>query len=397
MPLCLSVEASEYDRPMSQNDPQVVQNSSDYYHEGMEYRHRLPIDSLPGYQQGRPAPEASGLVPYKISSNENPYPPLDAVQRAIADQSLVHLNRYPDMRGNALVERLARLHGVDPENIQLGCGSTEVITQLVTLVAGAGDEVIYPWRSFEAYPIIVTSAGATCLPIPLDEHGRQNIDAMIQAVTDQTRLVIVNNPNNPTATSVSREEALRLLDALPRDVLVLFDEAYFQFNDDPDQARGLELMKDYPNIVVARTFSKAYGLAGLRIGYAVAPSEVVQGLSKVALPFGVSDVAQTAALVSLDVSDQLEERVENLIQERTRVIGALEDQGWHIPTPRANYFWLPLGQSTNRAYEEFRDRGLSVRAFPGEGIRISIGETEAMDRVIQVCSFLMEEGLAPQD
>lgn len=360
----------------------------------MAYRHRSSLDSLPGYKQGRPAPVTPGLTPYKISSNENPYPPLESVRQAVADRALTHLNRYPDMRGTALVERLAHLHQVEPENIQLGCGSTEVITQLVNLVAGEGDEVIYPWRSFEAYPIIVTGAGATCVPVPLNAEGRHDIDAMIDALTDRTRLVIVNNPNNPTGTSVSKGEALHLLEAVPEDVLVLFDEAYFQFNDDPDQAMGLQLRQEHPNIVVARTFSKAYGLAGLRIGYAIAPAEVVQGLGKVALPFGVSDVAQTAAMVSLDVTDQLQERVDGIMRERAKVVTALEGQGWRIPCSRANYVWLPLGQATDPAYEQFQAQGLSVRAFSGEGIRITIGEAEANDRVIRVCASLMDQGLA---
>lgn len=359
----------------------------------MAYRHRFSIDTLPGYRQGKAAPATPGLTPYKISSNENPYPPLAAVREAVSDRALVHLNRYPDMRGTVLVERLARLHQVAPENIQLGCGSTEVITQLVNLVAGEGDEVMYPWRSFEAYPIIVTGAGATCVPVPLNDRGGHDIEAMIASLTDRTRLVIVNNPNNPTGTSVSQEEALRLLEAVPDDVLVLFDEAYFQFNDDPAQAKGLELMRNHPNVVVARTFSKAYGLAGLRIGYAVAPAEVVQGLSKVALPFGVSDMAQEAAMVSLDASDQLRDRVEGIMKERAKVVAALEGQGWWIPRSRANYFWLPLGGATDRAYESFLANGLAVRAFPNEGIRITIGEAEANDRVIRVCADLKEQGL----
>ena len=362
----------------------------------MYYRHRASIDSLPGYRQGSPAPAVPGLTSYKISSNENPYPPLPGVLQTVSEQALGHLNRYPDMRGTRLVERLARLHGVDPACIQLGCGSTEVITQLVDLVAGHGDQVVYPWRSFEAYPIIITMAGATGVPVPLDRRGRHDIEAMIAAVNEHTRLVIVNNPNNPTATNVDRDQAERLLQALPSDLPVLFDEAYIQFNDDPDRADGLSFMREHPNVIVARTFSKAYGLAGLRIGYAVAAEPIIAGMNKVALPFGVTDVAQSAAMASLDAQDRLAERVQALKQERTRILAGLKGQGWKIPEPRANYYWLPLGPAAARADRRFRDAGLSVRTFPGEGIRITVGEREANDRVLEVCADLRRQGL-PQD
>ena len=266
----------------------------------------------------------------------------------------------------------------------------------MTSVAGHGDQVVYPWRSFEAYPIIVTSAGATGVPVPLDTEGRHDIEAMIAAVNDRTRLVIVNNPNNPTATNVDRDQAERLLQALPADLPVLFDEAYIQFNDDPDRADGLSLMREHPNVIVARTFSKAYGLAGLRIGYAVAAEPIIAGMNKVALPFGVTDAAQTAAMASLDAQDRLAERVQALKQERARILAGLQEQGWKIPEPRANYYWLPLGQAAAQADQHFRDAGLSVRTFPGEGIRITVGEREANDRVLEVCADLRRQGL-PQD
>lgn len=357
----------------------------------MTLKHRTQIDTLPSYHQGKPAPSLPGVRSYKLSSNENPFTPLDSVTEALAP-ALQRINRYPDMRGTAVVERLAQEIGVTTANIQLGCGSTEVITQLVDFVAGAGDEVIYPWRSFEAYPIIVTGAGATSVQVPLTAAGTHDIDAMIAAVTDRTRLVIVNNPNNPTSTSVTDEQARKLLDAVPNDVVVLFDEAYFQFNADTDTSVAMDLFREYPNVVVAHTFSKAYGLAGLRIGYAVGPEEIIEGMSKVALPFGVSDIAQTAALASLDAYDELSERVRVLVSERSRVMTALEDQGWHIPEPQANFFWIPFGAKTAQAAERFTQAGLSVRVFEPEGIRISMGESVANDTVISVCAGLAKDG-----
>ena len=358
----------------------------------MIFRHRAVVDSIPGYRQGKPAPQVAGRRSYKLSSNENPYDPLPSVRSAIEKQALRQINRYPDMRGTEVVNRLAGILSVRPNNIQLGCGSTEAITQLVSLVAGLGDEVVYPWRSFEAYPIIVTGAGATKVPVPLTADGRHNIDAMIAAVNDRTRLVIVNNPNNPTATSVTDADARRILDSVPGDVLVLFDEAYSQFNTDPHTAHAMDLFREYPNVVVARTFSKAYGLAGLRIGFAVGPDEVIEGMSKVALPFGVSGVAQMAALASLDAGDELAERVRHIVAERARVVRALRSQGWTFPEPYANFFWLPFGPRTGEAAAYFVNEGLSVRVFGDEGIRITIGEFDANNLVIDTCAKLAANG-----
>lgn len=360
----------------------------------MTFKHRPIIDTIPAYKQGKPAPAVEGQRSFKISSNENPYPPLPSVQKVIVDQALPRINRYPDMRGWDVVQRLAEDYGVEPENVVLGCGSTEVITQLVTLLAGPGDEVVYPWRSFEAYPIIVAGAGATSVQIPNRPDGGHDIDAMIAALNDRTRLVIVNNPNNPTSSSVRDDEARRLMQAVPSDVTVLFDEAYFQFNNNPSTSVAMDFFREYPNIVVAHTFSKAYGLAGLRIGYGIAQPDVVEGMRKVSLPFGVTQTAQVAALASLDAKDELMDRVQKLVAERDRVVAALKAQGWDFPEPYANFFWLPLGAKTEEAAARFTAAGLSTRVFEGEGIRISIGEVEANSKVIEICRSLKSEGIA---
>ena len=327
----------------------------------MSYRHRPIVDTIPGYRQGKPAPALPGVHSYKVSSNENPFGPLPSVTKAIAEHALERINRYPDMRGWEVVSRIADRYGLAPEQVQLGCGSTEVITQLVSLVAGPGDEVVYPWRR-------------------------------IAAVTDRTRLGILNNPNNPTSASLADEDARRVVAAVPADVIVLFDEAYFQFNTDPDTSVAKDLMHDHPNIVIAHTFSKAYGLAGLRIGYAMGAADVIEGMQKVALPFGVSDVAQQAALASMDVRDELMRRVDDIVVERGRMVAALREQGWTLPEPYGNFFWLELGKRTAEAADRFTAVGLSVRAFPDEGIRISIGERLANDRVLEVCAALRDEG-----
>ncbi|RFT37000.1 histidinol-phosphate transaminase, partial [Bifidobacteriaceae bacterium NR003] len=333
---------------------------------------------------------------YKISSNENPYEPLESVKEAISTRALNVINRYPNMRGTQVVEELAKRFGVTPDEVVLGCGSTEVITQLVDFVAGPGDEVVYPWRSFEAYPIIVTGAGAKSVQVPNRADGSHDVDGIINAINERTRLVILNNPNNPTSASLSETDARRVLDAVPSDVLVLIDEAYVQFNTAKGTADGMKLYREYPNVVVAQTFSKAYGLAGLRIGYGIAPAEVVEGMRKVAVPFGVSQIAQVAALASLEdlAVKEMNERVAALVSERERIILALRNQGWNIEDAYANFFWMPFGADTERVTERFVAVGLSVRAFAGEGIRISIGEREANDRVLTVCEDLKKDGFS---
>ena len=239
----------------------------------------------------------------------------------------------------------------------------------------------------------MANAGATSVKVPNRPDGSHDIDAMIAAINEHTRLVIVNNPNNPTSTSLSDADARKLMAAVPKDVLVLFDEAYIQFNTAADTNVAMDLFREYPNIVVAQTFSKAYGLAGLRIGYGIAPADVIDGMRKVAIPFGVTEIAQTAALASMDAYDELDKRVKALIDERTRVVAALREQGWRFPEPYANFFWLPIGERTDEAAEHFVKAALSVRVFSGEGIRISIGEQEANDRVISVCAELKALGI----
>ena len=210
----------------------------------MSFKHRSILDTIPGYKQGKPAPAKPGQRTFKLSSNENAFEPLPSVAEAITSQATGRMNRYPDMRGWAVVERLAERYGVEAENVMLGCGSTEVITMLVNLVAGPGDEIVYPWRSFEAYPLIVAGAGATSVQVPNLPDGSHDVDGLIAAVNDRTRLVIVNNPNNPTSTSISDADARRIMQAVPSDVLVLFDEAYIQFNTAADTSVAMDLFRE---------------------------------------------------------------------------------------------------------------------------------------------------------
>jgi histidinol-phosphate aminotransferase len=344
---------------------------------------RAALDDLPAYVPGKPPTRADGGPTYKLSSNENPYPPLPGVLAA-ATEAAATMNRYPDLGSTALLDALAARFGVPAERLAVGTGSVGVLYHLLQAACERGDEVIYAWRSFEAYPIAVTLSGATSVRVPLTADARHDLDAMAKAVTDRTKAVLVCTPNNPTGPAVHRDELVAFVDAVPAHVLVVVDEAYREFVRDPEVADALELLGDRPNVVVLRTFSKAYGLAGFRVGFGIGPAPVAAAIRKAALPFGVSHVAQQAAIASLAAEDALRERVESLVAERTRVTAALAEAGWDVPDAQGNFCWLALGADAVGFGEAAQVAGVSVRPFAGDGVRVTIGEPEANDLFLEV-------------
>ncbi|WP_372344314.1 histidinol-phosphate transaminase [Streptomyces sp. KL116D] len=350
---------------------------------------RAELAGIPTYKPGKPA-AAGGPVAYKLSSNENPYPPLPGVmEQAMAAAGT--FNRYPDMACTGLMNELADRFGVPVSHLATGTGSVGVAQQLLQATSGPGDEVIYAWRSFEAYPIITQISGATSVRVPLTDGEVHDLDAMAEAITDRTRLIFVCNPNNPTGTVVRRAELERFLDRVPSDVLVVLDEAYREFIRDAEVPDGVEIYRDRPNVAVLRTFSKAYGLAGLRVGFAIAHEPVAAALRKTAVPFGVSQLAQDAAVASLRAEDELLGRVGSLVGERTRVVDALRAQGWTVPETQANFVWLRLGEKTMDFAAACEQAGVVVRPFAGEGMRATIGETEANDIFLQAAEAFRKE------
>jgi histidinol-phosphate aminotransferase len=350
-------------------------------------RCRADLAGIAVYKPGRPS--AGGERSFKLSSNESPYPPLPSVLDAIAEAAQ-QSNRYPDLAASAVVQALADKLDVPAEHVVVGCGSVGVATQLVEAFAGPGDEVVYAWRSFEAYPIIVQVAGATAVAVPLTSGAVHDLDAMAAAITPRTRVVLVCNPNNPTGTAVQRAPLVEFLDAVPSDCLVVLDEAYREFNRDPDVPDAVTLYRDRPNVAVLRTFSKAYGLAGLRVGYAVAHPDVADAIRMTSVPFSVSSIAQAAAVASLRPAAEREllERVDITVGERTRVITGLRDAGWHIPDSQANFVWLATRQETDTAAAACAEAGVVVRPFSGEGLRVTIGEPDANDIFLKVAADL---------
>ncbi|TPW76808.1 histidinol-phosphate transaminase [Schumannella sp. 10F1B-5-1] len=336
---------------------------------------RPEIAALQPYRQGRPAaPDA-----FKLSSNENPYPPHPAVVEAIAAASV---ERYPDAAATALRARLATIFGVEADRIHVGSGSVALLQQLILAAAGPGDEVAYSWRSFEAYPGLVTVAGATSVTVPNRADGGHDLPALAAAITDRTRAVIVCTPNNPTGPIVTADEFAAFMDAVPPTLLVLLDEAYREFVTDPAAVDGVPLLERHPNLVVLRTFSKAYGLAGLRVGYALGPVEILNAARSTAIPLSVTEPAQRAAIAALDHDAELRERVAELIERRDRLRDALRAQGWSIPEPQGNFLWLATGEHSPAAAEILEKHGIVARVFP-EGIRVSVGEEESVEPLLR--------------
>ena len=348
-----------------------------------EVRIRKSIQELPGYKAGARAEAVSGFTPYKLSSNENPLNPLPSVVAVIA-KAAESINRYPDPLATELTARLSEKFQVDPNCIALGTGSVGVCQQIVQALCDAGDEVIFAWRSFEAYPIITAIAGAVSVRVPLMQSGDHDLVAMAQAITDRTRVIFICTPNNPTGSIVQNQDLIDFLTKVPTNVLVVIDEAYIEFNRDELAIDGLGAYRGFSNVAVLRTFSKAYGLAGLRVGYLIGPEALAEAVRKTAVPFGVSSLAQAAAIASLDHEDELLDRVQNLVELRTWFESALADLGFQLPASQANFIWLPLGERSEQFAKQCADVAVAVRTFAGEGVRISIGEREALEVLLPI-------------
>jgi histidinol-phosphate aminotransferase len=358
----------------------------------MTVRLRPTLASLPSYVPGKSIPGA-----IKLASNENSYPPLPHVLNRISEAA-AGINRYPDTNSTALMQALASKYEVSIEQLVVGCGSVSLCQQLVLASAGAGDEVLFGWRSFEAYPIITAIAGASAVQVPLMDHVH-DLAAMAGAVTDRTRLIFVCNPNNPTGTVVSGAVLVEFLDRVPSDVLVVLDEAYTEFVTDPTVTSGIGLLARYPNLIVLRTFSKAYGLAGLRIGYGIAADPAVaMAVRQTQVPFAVTQLSQVAALASLDdeAEKQLAERVAELVDERGRVSEALRSYGYRVPDSQANFVWLSQGEASDGGVDALsfaagcERLGIIGRAFADSGVRVTISNAAENDRFLMAARQLRD-------
>ena len=331
---------------------------------------RADLTDIPTYVPGKRLDHAT-----KLSSNEVAFTPLPAAISAVTEAAST-ANRYPDIGAVELRQVLAEHLELELNQIAVGCGSSALCQQLVQATCEGGDEVIFPWRSFEAYPIFARVAGATAVPIPLvPETQGHDLDAMIAAITDRTRLIFLCNPNNPSGTTFTQAEFESFMERVPEDIVVGLDEAYFEFNRAGDSPVVTEAVERYANVVGLRTFSKAYGLAGLRIGYAFGNPELISAMNKVSIPFAVSSVAQAAAIASLNSADELLERTEEVVEQRQRAAVAVGA----APT-QANFIWLP-GDNAAELATQLAEQGVVIRAFP-EGARITITNAAETDKFL---------------
>jgi histidinol-phosphate aminotransferase len=324
-----------------------------------------------------------GRRPDDLSMNETPYPPLPSIRRLVQDGS-GELNRYPDRRSVALVAALAQRLGVAEEAVVVGPGSAGLCQHLIQAL-GPKPDVVHAALTFEGFPLFVRNAGGRSVPVPMDGYGH-DLPAMAAAVSAETRCVLICNPNNPTGAVLHRSEIEAFLRQVPSGVPVVIDEAYREFVTDPDAPDGMDLYREHDNVCVLRTFSKAYGLAGLRIGYAVLPPPLAPLARLIGAVFFPGRLAQAAALASLqpEVTGELMSRCAELARSRTRLTGELRDLGLTVAPSEANFLWLPLGAQASAFADRAREAGILVWLVDGQGVRITIGSDEANARLVEV-------------
>jgi histidinol-phosphate aminotransferase len=331
----------------------------------------------------------------KLASNESPYPPVPEVIEAIT-KALTEVHRYPDPTNSALRRKLSDRHGVPASRIAIGNGSCDVLLAAGEALLEPGAEVVYAWPSFSVYPHLAASSGARAIEVPLDAEHRHDLEAMRREITVATRLVIVCNPNNPTSTALPLDEISAFVADVPRHVCVIVDEAYVEFSvlQDPDES--LALLERHPNLVLLRTFSKVYGLCGLRVGYALAGSEEFRtAVDQVRQPFFCNAAAQAAALEALNHQDEVARRVERNLAERIGLEEGLRELGIEPADSQANFVWFDLGEDRDEPeiVRGLAQRGVLVRAGGSLGrdgaLRVTVGTQAENERFLEALGALL--------
>jgi histidinol-phosphate aminotransferase len=320
----------------------------------------------------------------KLASNETPWAPHPAVLEVIAEVSK-SLHRYPDPGGTQLRKRLAERYDTNPERIALGNGSCDILLGASQALLEPGAEIVYGWPSFSMYPHLAALTGARAVTVPLTEDGRHDLPAMLSEITAATRICLICNPNNPTGTALPLEEIAQFAAELPNHVALIVDEAYVEFNllQDPDES--LDLLKRHNNVVLLRTFSKVYGLCGLRVGYALCPEGFRDAVDRIRQPFSVNSLAQAAAAEALQHQDEVARRVERTAIERLHMESELESRGFQVAPSQANFSWVSL-EDEEAVLEGLESRGVIVRggaALGGPGhIRVTYGTRDENQRFL---------------
>ena len=354
----------------------------------IQFAHKL--SQIPGYVAGAPAGKAPESIPEEgiaqLASNESPQGPHPAVTEAIA-RAAAHTNRYPDPSAGLLRTRIAERYEADPAGVALANGSCELLLAAALALCEPGAELVYAWPSFSIYPYLAPLSGAREIRVPLAEGDVHDLEAMATEITAATQLVVVCNPNNPTSTHIPAARIAEFCQRVPDHVTVIVDEAYveFQLDDDPDDT--LDLRKDFPNLVLLRTFSKVYGLAGLRVGYALCSPSFRAAVDAVRQPFSVNALAQAAAAEAIRHQDDVAERVERNLIARVTVEEGVRELGLATPDSQANFSWIDLGDHDEaEIVDGLAEAGILVRpgtplGGPGN-IRVSYGTSDENRRFL---------------
>lgn len=349
---------------------------------------------MPSYRPGKGAAQAEaehGITnAIKLASNETPWPPVESVVDAVR-QAASGINRYADHRAGELRVRLAEWLGVGADMVTAGPGSAGLLQQLCLSFVDPGDEVVFPWRSFEVYPVYTQLMGGRSVKVPLDGFSI-DLDAVADAVGPYAKIVFLATPNNPTGTALSTSAIADFVGSIPGDVVVAVDEAYREFND-PELGDPVDdLVAEFPNVMVLRTFSKAHGLAGLRVGYGVAQPALIEQVDKTMAPFAVNALAQAAGIAVIEADSEIRSRVDMLLAERVRLVDDLHAAGHEFPEPHGNFLWLPFGDRTDEIHLGLERRGVVTRPFTGEGIRVTVGSPDENDRFRACLAEVLREG-----
>jgi histidinol-phosphate aminotransferase len=356
---------------------------------GLEYNRRL--DDIPVYPAASTYAFDGELV--KLASNETPYQPHPQVLEAVESQ-LRTLNRYPDPEKSLLRRRISERTGVPASNIAIGNGSCEILLAAAEAMLEPGAEVVYAWPSFSIYPQLAALTGATAVTVPLTAAGEHDLERIAAEITAATRIVIVCNPNNPSATALTPATIDAWVAELPRHVAVVLDEAYVEFSSLQDPDDSLDLFGRHPNLIVLRTFSKVYGLCGLRAGYALCPESFRLAVDRVRQPFSVNALAQAAAAEAIRHQDEVERRVEQNVIERVHVESELRDRGLETTDSQANFSWVALGdRDEDEIVDGLARQGVIVRAGEALGeqgrLRVTYGTRAENDRFLAALDSLI--------
>jgi histidinol-phosphate aminotransferase len=356
---------------------------------------RKAIENLTPYPPGKPVEELereSGIVgAIKLASNENPLGPSPKAIRAI-NENLNNIHRYPDGSCYYLREKLAKKFGLPMSRVIVGNGSDEIIELVIYTFVCADEEVIVPTPSFLLYEKVVQGFGGKIVAVPLTDF-RVDLQAIRKAVTTKTKIIFINNPNNPTGTAVKKDELSRFLGSLSSDVLVVLDEAYIEFATDPGIESAVELLEAYPLLVVLRTFSKAYGLAGLRVGYGFASEMLIDGMNRIRQPFNTNYLAQIGALAALD-DDKFVEKTLTVVRDGLQFLYSQLDRiGLEYSTTQTNFFLIKTPLGANETYRRMLREGVIVRPMESFGlkdyIRINVGLPEENKQFVEALERIL--------